>query len=240
MNVDDVEDRDGVRLSWNVWPSSKIEATRTVVPISALYHPSQGARGPAPRPLRARHLQAPLPSRAQPYWTCSASTRAPVPMGPGAPGAPGGPSQAPRPPNATAQMGASRFLLPVSQCEFQLTQILEQLQKDPWPVANDKRSQRCTGVALSVAVGMLETTFPNTGARVMLFCGGPATEGPGMVVSTELRERIRSHHDIDKDNAKYYKRAIKFYEAMAKRRPPATATPSMSLPDASTRSACSR
>ncbi len=64
---------------------------------------------------------------------------------------------------------------------------------------------------------MLETTFPNTGARVMLFCGGPATEGPGMVVSSELRERIRSHHDIDKDNAKYYKRAIKFYETMAKR-----------------------
>lgn len=43
----------------------------------------------------------------------------------------------------------------------------------------------------------------------MLFAGGPATEGPGQVVSTELREAIRSHHDIDKDNVKYFKRATK-------------------------------
>ncbi|KIJ06392.1 hypothetical protein PAXINDRAFT_103385, partial [Paxillus involutus ATCC 200175] len=39
LNFEDVEERDGVRLSWNVWPSSRIEATRTVVPISALYTP---------------------------------------------------------------------------------------------------------------------------------------------------------------------------------------------------------
>jgi Sec23/Sec24 trunk domain len=55
--------------------------------------------------------------------------------------------------------GAARFLLPVSQCEFQLTQILEGLKRDPWPVANDKRPLRCTGVAMSVAVGLLEATY---------------------------------------------------------------------------------
>lgn len=43
----------------------------------------------------------------------------------------------------------------------------------------------------------------------MLFGGGPATDGPGTVVSTELREPIRSHHDIDKDTAKHYKKAVK-------------------------------
>lgn len=104
---------------------------------------------------------------------------------------------------------AARFLLPVQQCEFQLTTALEQLQKDPWPVANDKRSLRCTGVALSVAVGLLETSFQNAGGRIMLFAGGPATEGPGLVVGPELREPIRSHHDIDRDNIKYYKKALK-------------------------------
>jgi protein transport protein SEC23 len=51
----------------------------------------------------------------------------------------------------------------------------------------------------------------------MLFAGGPATEGPGMVVGPELREPIRSHHDIDRDNIKYYKKAVKFYENLAKR-----------------------
>ena len=104
---------------------------------------------------------------------------------------------------------AARFLLPVQQCEFQLTNALEQLQKDPWPVANDKRSLRCTGVSLSVAVGLLETSFQNAGGRIMLFAGGPATEGPGLVVGPELREPIRSHHDIDRDNIKYYKKALK-------------------------------
>lgn len=104
---------------------------------------------------------------------------------------------------------AARFLLPVQQCEFQLTKALEQLQKDPWPVASDRRNLRCTGVALSVAVGLLESSFQNSGGRIMLFAGGPATEGPGLVVGPELREPIRSHHDIDRDNVKYYKKALK-------------------------------
>ena len=51
----------------------------------------------------------------------------------------------------------------------------------------------------------------------MLFAGGPATDGPGMVVSNELKEPIRSHHDIDRDGAKHFKRATKFYESLSKR-----------------------
>lgn len=67
---------------------------------------------------------------------------------------------APRPgqPMGPASFGASRFLMPVAQCEFQLTSLLENLQRDSWPVANDKRALRCTGVAMSVAVGMLEVS----------------------------------------------------------------------------------
>jgi protein transport protein SEC23 len=114
-----------------------------------------------------------------------------------------------RPPVVPPAGAGARFLLPVAQCEFQLTNALEQLQKDPWPVANDKRALRCTGVALSVAAGLLESQFVNMGGRIMLFAGGPCTEGPGMVVGPELREPIRSHHDIDRDNIKYYKKALK-------------------------------
>lgn len=33
------EDRDGIRFTWNVWPSSRIEATRLVVPLVSLYQP---------------------------------------------------------------------------------------------------------------------------------------------------------------------------------------------------------
>lgn len=43
----------------------------------------------------------------------------------------------------------------------------------------------------------------------MLFVGGPCTQGPGAVVGDELKSTIRSHHDIEKDNAKYMKKAIK-------------------------------
>ncbi|KHO00897.1 Sec23/Sec24, trunk domain protein [Metarhizium album ARSEF 1941] len=121
-------------------------------------------------------------------------------------------------PGRPVPMGpASRFLLPVQQAEFSLTKALESLQKDPWPTANDRRSLRCTGVALSVAIGLMESSFQNAGGRIMLFAGGPATEGPGMVVGPELREPIRSHHDIDRDNVKYYKKALKFYDNLAKR-----------------------
>ena len=111
----------------------------------------------------------------------------------------------------------SRFLLPVQNCEFQLTNILEQLQKDPWPVPSDRRPIRCSGVALSIAISLLGQAFPNTGGRVMFFAGGPATEGPGLVVGPELREPIRSHHDIDRGAAKNYKKAVKFYESLAAR-----------------------
>ncbi|KAI0667265.1 copii coat protein [Trametes maxima] len=332
MNFEDVEERDGVRLSWNVWPSSRIEATRTVVPISALYAPLK------PREDLPEILYEPVtckpPCRAvlNPYcqidirgklWICPfclqrnafpphykdiSNTNLPSELLPkfttieytlsrGAAVPPiflfvvdtcvdeeefkalrdalvislsllppyalvglitfgtmtqvhelgyaecsksyvfrGGkeytPKQiqdmlglssqnraAPRPgqPMPPQTFGAARFLMPVQQCEFQLTGILEALTRDPWPVANDKRALRCTGVAVSVAVGLLETTFPNTGARIMVFAGGPATEGPGMVVSNELKEPIRSHHDIDRDSAKHFKRASKFYEGLAKR-----------------------
>ncbi len=114
--------------------------------------------------------------------------------------------QQPRP---QQPMGPAARFLPVQQCEFQLTNVLEQLQKDPWPVANDKRASRCTGLALSVGVSLLEVSFQNAGGRIMLFSGGPATVGSGMVVGPELREPIRSHHDIDRDNIKYYKKAVK-------------------------------
>ena len=64
---------------------------------------------------------------------------------------------APRPGQPMPQVfGAARFLMPAQQCEFQLTGILEALARDPWPVANDKRPLRCAGVAVSVAVGLLE------------------------------------------------------------------------------------
>ncbi|RZC73981.1 hypothetical protein C5167_049461 [Papaver somniferum] len=110
----------------------------------------------------------------------------------------------------------ARFLLPASECEFALNSVLEELQKDPWPVNPDQRATRCTSTALSVAASLLGACVPGSGARIMAFVGGPATEGTGAIVSKTLSEPIRSHKDIDKDSAPYYLKAVKFYEGLAK------------------------
>ncbi|XP_076441689.1 protein transport protein Sec23A-like isoform X2 [Babylonia areolata] len=123
----------------------------------------------------------------------------------------------PQAPQQQFQLPSNRFLQPVHKCDMSLTDLLGELQRDPWPVAQGKRPLRSAGVALSIAVGLLECTFPNTGARVMLFLGGPCTQGPGMVVGDELKHPIRSHHDIEKDNCKYMKKAMKHYEALGNR-----------------------
>ncbi|XP_069807474.1 protein transport protein Sec23A [Dendropsophus ebraccatus] len=112
---------------------------------------------------------------------------------------------------------SNRFLQPVQKIDMNLTDLLGELQRDPWPVPQGKRPLRSSGVALSIAVGLLECTFPNTGARIMMFIGGPATQGPGMVVGDELKTPIRSWHDIEKDNAKYVKKATKHFENLANR-----------------------
>ncbi|KAK7682899.1 hypothetical protein QCA50_013931 [Cerrena zonata] len=49
----------------------------------------------------------------------------------------------------------------------------------------------------------------------MLFSAGLCTLNPGLIVGNKLKEPIRSHSDIDKDNAKHFKKAIKFYDQLA-------------------------
>ncbi|XP_073816222.1 transport protein Sec23 isoform X2 [Musca autumnalis] len=143
---------------------------------------------------------------------------------PGAPVGPGGqpmPGQQPRMPGAPGQHAAvppaNRFLQPISKCDIALGDLLSELQRDPWPVPQGKRYLRSTGAAMAIAVGLLECTYPNTGARIMAFVGGPCSQGPGQVVDDELKHPIRSHHDIHKDNVKFMKKAIKHYDTLALR-----------------------
>uniref|UniRef100_A0A3B1J7A1 Protein transport protein SEC23 n=1 Tax=Astyanax mexicanus TaxID=7994 RepID=A0A3B1J7A1_ASTMX len=297
------EDRDGVRFSWNVWPSSRLEATRMVVPVASLFTPlkerpdlppiqyepvlcsratcravlnplcqvdyraklwacnfcyQRNQRGPQ-MPLNFLYvvdtcmededlqalkesLQMSLsllpPTALVGLITfgrmiqvhelgCEGISKSYVFRGtkdlnakqlqemlgltkPAAAQAGRGPQQPQAPPS-------NRFLQPVQKIDMNLTDLLGELQRDPWPVTQGKRPLRSLGVALSIAVGLLECTFPNTGARIMTFIGGPATQGPGMVVGDELKTPIRSWHDIEKDNAKFMKKATKHYEALANR-----------------------
>lgn len=327
MNFEEIEDRDGVRFSWNIWPVSRLDANKLVVPISCLYTPLKERQDIIPIPYEPVICKAPCRAILNPYcqidveskfWICPfclqrnqfpaqykdiSVTNLPAELLPSyttieytlmkpatAPPIfffvvdtclddeelkalreslvislsllppkslvglvtfgtmiqihelgfsdipksfvfrgtkdytqaqiqdmlglnPSGATRASQAP----QTSAYRFVMPAEMCEFTLSQIFEQLQRDPWPVDADKRPQRATGVATSIAVSLLETLFPNCGARIMTFVGGPCTIGPGMVVGAELRESIRSHHDIDADRAKYYKKSLQFYETLGKR-----------------------
>ncbi|KAL6009502.1 hypothetical protein ACLOJK_022731 [Asimina triloba] len=97
-----------------------------------------------------------------------------------------------------------------------LVTLLDELQRDQWPVEAGNRQLRCTGVALSVAAGLLGACLPGTGARIIALVGGPCTIGPGMIVSKDLSEPVRSHKDLDKGAAAHFDKAVKFYDNLAK------------------------
>jgi protein transport protein SEC23 len=105
----------------------------------------------------------------------------------------------------------------LENCQDTLVSILEHLETDPFPIGKQKRPQRATGAAVSVAISVLENTFAGLGGRVMVFMGGPCTIGPGMVVTDDLKESIRSHHEIKKELAKHMHTSVKFYEELAER-----------------------
>ena len=121
-------------------------------------------------------------------------------------------------PNATGPSGgaaASKFLAPLSECEFSLSAILENLQRDSFSALPECRPARCTGTAIACAATVLSSTLSSLPARALLFVGGPATEGGGAVVGKDLEQAMRSHKDIAKDAAPFMRKASKFYETVA-------------------------
>lgn len=72
-------------------------------------------------------------------------------------------------------------LLRIGFCVCCAFQLLDELQTDQWPIPPGSRASRCTGVALSVAAGLLGACTMGTGARIIALVGGPCTEGPGTV-----------------------------------------------------------
>lgn len=111
----------------------------------------------------------------------------------------------------------NRFFLPLEQVEFKLTQLLENLTPDQWTVPAGRRPLRATGSALSIASLLLQGSYKHVAARIILFASGPCTVNPGLIVSNELKDPLRSHHDIDSDRAQHYKKACKFYNQLAER-----------------------
>ena len=74
---------------------------------------------------------------------------------------------------------AMNFLVSLEDGEYEISNALDQLQTDAYPPASDHRKSRCTGTAVQVAAGMAASGLPDgtCPVRLMLFVGGPCTEG---------------------------------------------------------------
>ncbi|KAM3708130.1 hypothetical protein ACB098_02G075700 [Castanea mollissima] len=108
------------------------------------------------------------------------------------------------------------FLLPVSECEFNITSAIEEIHSSP-QVMPGHRPLRSTGTAILAALGLLEGCLANIGSRIMVFTSGPATLGPGIVVDSDFRSSIRTHRDLINGHAPYYSKSSSFYKQVSPR-----------------------
>ncbi|GKE26947.1 protein transport protein Sec23 [Tanacetum coccineum] len=108
------------------------------------------------------------------------------------------------------------FILPVSECEFNITTAIEDIRHSS-PLTPGHRPPRCTGAAIQVAIALLEGSSVPTGSRIMVFTSGPATMGPGIVVSQDLNQSIRTHRDINGGHAPFYYKSCEFYKRISEK-----------------------
>ena len=63
-----VEERDGLRWSWNIWPSSRIDASRMVVPLAAMYQPLKKGDSLVRVYYEPVQCKGPCKSYLNPFW----------------------------------------------------------------------------------------------------------------------------------------------------------------------------
>jgi protein transport protein SEC23 len=121
--------------------------------------------------------------------------------------------------NQVSYSSSNKFIAPLNTCELFVNTLLDELQPDPWGQKSGERFGRCGGLALHVAVSLLEAVGHSDPSRVFLFCGGESTIGSGQIVGKRLVETIRNYTDFEKGNpnTKYYKAAVEFYNNLAMR-----------------------
>ena len=112
-----------------------------------------------------------------------------------------------------------KFLMPLKDCEFSLNSFLDDLFPDPFPQGFEERKASCLGLALNVAVTLLEALHNNQPSRIFLFAGSPCNIGMGKIVNLSLKETIRNYLDFEKrnDNIKNFKEAVNYYQSIADR-----------------------
>ena len=102
-------------------------------------------------------------------------------------------------PRMQSQNG-KKFIVPLKDCEFTINSFLDDLFPDPFPQVSKQRKANCSGLALNVAISLLEAVHNGEPSRIFLFSGGPCNTGLGKIVDIKLTETIRllqKYHEID-------------------------------------------
>jgi protein transport protein SEC23 len=112
-----------------------------------------------------------------------------------------------------------RVVCKLSDVEFTITALIEDIRKDLWPIPKDFRPMRATGAALSAATALLELTSKGTGSIILPFINGVCTEGPGQSAELSRANLIRTHNDLAENAApaKRYQAALDFYDGLMRR-----------------------
>lgn len=116
-----------------------------------------------------------------------------------------------------ATMG-NKYFQPRERCESILHSIIDSLDEESFYLAPGTRKLRCTGLALSLGITLLEHCFSKWALEIMVFASGPCTYGKfGAVATPHLKDHLRSHRDIEKHSSAYFPGAKIFYDGLAKR-----------------------
>ncbi|ORD93437.1 SEC23 [Enterospora canceri] len=99
------------------------------------------------------------------------------------------------------------FLVKKCEMEKEIKEVVARMKRDPFPVPNGFRANRCTGAAISFAVSFLEGPFRENPVKYLLFTQGPCTYGPGQVC----------HREIASEDQANVAKATEFYDEQAGR-----------------------
>ena len=112
-----------------------------------------------------------------------------------------------------------KFIQTKQECNFSVSSFLDDLTVDVFPKKQFERKHNCAGLALNVAITLLETICNGEPSRIELFLGGAPNIGDGKIVSVDLKETVRNIVDFQKnnENTQYFKAAFDYYTNLSQR-----------------------
>lgn len=108
-----------------------------------------------------------------------------------------------------------KFIVPVDQYREVIVSRVLHLRTDRFIYVN-QRNHCSFGQALHMAVTLCEG-LPIT-ARIVLLAGGPCTYGPGVTISPDFKQQMRSAEELSRgENLPHFASAKQYYDGLLKR-----------------------